>query len=177
MAEAQAPEIGLRLGASRSWLTEAESQSPDTEPRHSIVGGLFAKVPLSGGLQIRPEVLYVSRGGRQKSEMYEAVTRLDYLEVPLFLVYYPRAFASESIAPFLSAGPSIAVQLDCSVEQTLSGSANEFDCDATPGPRSVTAGRSISDCVLELGPIGACLPVPCNSISAIPLGCDRSLTA
>lgn len=79
--------FGLRLGVTGSNLYD-DAKAQDRNGRIGLLGGAFVKIPLgSGGLAIRPEVLYATKGATFKRDSFISSIKSSYIEVPLSLEY------------------------------------------------------------------------------------------
>lgn len=105
-------------GVSESWL-------PENHYWTGVNTGLFIELPLTDNLSFQPGLQYVEKGFRVK-EGYEfnignipvplgveAITRLQYLEMPLLLKY---TFGENVIKPYLYAGPHFSYAMDGRVD-------------------------------------------------------------
>ncbi|MEO6758814.1 MAG: porin family protein, partial [Saprospiraceae bacterium] len=79
--------LGLKLGVTGSRFYD-DNQAWDRGKHTGIVGGGFAKIPLSEHFSLRPELLFASRGGDYNyANRGKTKLKLNYLELPLSLEY------------------------------------------------------------------------------------------
>ncbi|GAB3688901.1 hypothetical protein GCM10027592_04570 [Spirosoma flavus] len=94
------------------------------DPSESIIGvqaGLMFDAPLGGGLSLRPQVLYALKGAKQRSGSAEALINLNYIEVPVQLVYGIPAGAGKVA---LGIGPYLGYAVSGNVTTKIGGSSN-----------------------------------------------------
>lgn len=73
-----------------------------------IEGGVYANLPVMPDLEVQASLLYSGKGGKYNfSEGYQQTQRLNYLTLPLDLLYRPE-MADGSGSWFLGGGPYIA---------------------------------------------------------------------
>jgi hypothetical protein len=126
--ESQAQTIGFKLGPSFSTL------SGDTDgflegTLTKFTGGGFIRFGM-GGFAIQPELMYVTKGGKESfsEEGFsgDLELRLDYIEVPVLFVL---PFAAGNISPFVYAGPAFSLEVGCKVAVSAGGFSGSEDCD------------------------------------------------
>jgi hypothetical protein len=100
------------------------------EPRMIVApkAGVYAEFPLGNGLVFAPELDYTQKGFRVKESTNvdvfglnvpigaEAITRLDYLDMPLLLKYQ---FGTGRVRGYLKAGPTLGYAVDGKVTTRL----------------------------------------------------------
>lgn len=94
---------------------DGENTSDDDDPLLSLVLGLSMRKPMNNGLIFAPELFYVAKG--LKDENSDGKISMNYIEIPILFRY---GFETTGmIKPFVTGGPSLALQLSC----------NYFDAD------------------------------------------------
>lgn len=89
------------------------------------VGSFLQTAILPGFLYIQPELNYIQKGAENSQFGVPARTRLNYLELPLFVKV---RFMIPRIRPFIQAGPSAAYLLNTSLEGAgVSNDVNRFN--------------------------------------------------
>ena len=105
-------------GISESWI-------PENSYWTGANAGLHLEVPITERLNFRPELNYVEKGFRVKEgfefDLFnipvpigaEAITRVQYIEVPLQLKY---TFADGPVKPYIFGGPHISYAIDGQID-------------------------------------------------------------
>lgn len=89
-ALAQGISGGIKLGANfANQKMDFEGFDLSPESRTSLHGGFFLTIMMSETFGIQPEVLYNSVGSKIKFMGQDAISKLNYLSVPLMLRYNP----------------------------------------------------------------------------------------
>lgn len=135
---AQDVKGGINLGLNNSWLGQNWSSAfgADTDPRRTLLAGVFLVIPISDHLDFQPELTFTRKGERAEIEENgfrrldgrEEVLELDYIEVPLLLSARVSLFANERVTSRIFAGPYAAYNIGC----THDWGTFELSCD-TPG--------------------------------------------
>lgn len=103
MANAQ-----LMLKGGLSFASASNSQYlPDVDTKTGFSAGLSFGLPLGEGLQLRPELLYVQKGGKLATN---ADFELNELNIPVLLQVN---LLGAGIAPYLFGGPQAEYELTC----------------------------------------------------------------
>lgn len=132
---AQELKGGVKLGLNNSWVGEnwMSVTGADTDPRRTLLAGLFLVIPISDRLALQPELTFTRKGERAEFEDRgfrrldggEEVLELDYIEVPLLLSARTLLFASERVTSRIFAGPYAAYNIGCAyVFGTFEASCN-----------------------------------------------------
>jgi hypothetical protein len=112
-----AQTIGLKLGLTSSRL-EFDPDEGDQDRMTEFGGGAFARFDL-GAVTLQTEVLGVIKGSDANfdnvDDDIDGTLKLEYIEVPI------TALIEIGRGPYIFAGPAIAFEVGCSVEQ--------LDCD------------------------------------------------
>lgn len=127
----------LISGISDSWI-------PENSYWTGATAGFHMEVPLSSGLVFRPELNYTEKGFRVKEGFefdlwnipvpvgVEAITRVQYLEMPLLLKY---TLTEGPVRPYLFGGPHLSYavdgQVDLKAHLILDFNIASFDLDMT----------------------------------------------
>lgn len=81
---------------------------------NTTTGGAFLRLSLNKSLSVMPQVIYSKKGcqfahieqNNNTMSCYEAIVRLDYIEIPLLLRLRPQI--NTNLNPFITVGPSVA---------------------------------------------------------------------
>jgi hypothetical protein len=128
------PAVGAQVGYSRSDLG-----GPDAEgirSRGGALTGVYLQAPLGGALALRPEVLFVLKGGRAQASVegggsLELDIGLAYIEVPILLrVGVPHG----RFRPMIFGGPAPALQIGCDLQVVDPTTPVRATCDETNLP-------------------------------------------
>ncbi len=135
---------------------EGEAADFDFGRRNGLLAGAYLAVPVgAGSFALRPELLYVQKGGSFSTSFelddataadLDATIRLTYVELPLLLEY--TVPTRGGVRPQLYVGPALAVRTGCRVGFRIAGGGESFSessgCDGdddeaagleTAGPR------------------------------------------
>lgn len=93
--------------------------------RTGFLAGAMLDIPL-GAVSIRPEVFYVQKGVRFSDSSGEVGFNLDYIEVPVLVVF---GIPAGGLKVELFAGPQISFRAKCAIVATpTGGSTASIDC-------------------------------------------------
>lgn len=122
---AQDVMLGLKGGINIADVdAEDLDEAVETDTKTGLVGGLFAQFGLGEVFAIRPEALYSQKGFSGEDAGVEVDLKLDYIEVPLL---FSARLSQGSVRPVVFAGPVIAFEASCKVEDSLSEEST--DCE------------------------------------------------
>jgi hypothetical protein len=103
----------------------ADSWLPENRYWTGAQAGLFVELPLTENLSFQPGLQYIEKGFRVKEGFdfnigaipvpigAEAITRLQYIEMPLLMKY---TFGESIIKPYVFAGPHLSYAMDGKVD-------------------------------------------------------------
>ena len=133
--------FGLKAGLNVSTITlddDAEAlfdaAGVEIQPRLGLVAGVFANLPLTPQLSLRPEVLFAQKGytlsAADEDFDFSVTQQIDYVEVPLMLNY--RALVGQNgLAIGVEAGPTFAYKVStgtsCSGDDSVPALCDDFD--------------------------------------------------
>lgn len=101
-------EVGIKAGASFGDISNKGLLPGNLKHRTGLAGGLYFG---SGGLiGFGLEALYAQRGAESDDAAATADTKLDYIDVP---VYLKIRIPSPAIKPFVYAGPQVSYEARC----------------------------------------------------------------
>lgn len=103
-------QIGIKGGANLSKLNgESGGINIDSDSKVGFHFGVFTELELTEGLFLRPELLYVNKGGKFEldfsGQKIETTNTRNYIEVPIYLGY---RIDLSSVNIVLNAGPYIS---------------------------------------------------------------------
>ncbi|HEX5633979.1 MAG TPA: porin family protein [Gemmatimonadales bacterium] len=129
-------QLAIKGGLSFASTTESEFV-PDLDTRTGFAAGVSLGIPLASVLEIRPEALFVQKGGEFSSD--ESL-ELNELNIPALLqVNLPIT----GLMPFIYAGPQAEVQLSCTAFDEDCVDTNSFRWGAVLGG-GIRFARAIS---------------------------------
>lgn len=102
------PAIGIKAGASFGNISNQGLLPGNLDTRTGLAGGLY--LGFGGVVGFGIEGLYAQRGAESDQSIATAETRLDYLDVP---VYLKVKLPTPGIKPFIYAGPQISYEVKC----------------------------------------------------------------
>ena len=107
-----AQTIGVQVGgnlASTSYKTDNSGGATlSTKSKLGFIIGVVGEVPIASSLSFRPELNFIQKGLKLTQGTSEATSTLNYLELPLNIVYNTEAGSGKF---FFGAGPSIGFGL------------------------------------------------------------------
>jgi hypothetical protein len=122
---AQDKVLGVKGGFN---IADLDIENENTDTRTGFVGGVYGKFGINDVFSIQPEVLYSRKGASSTDEGVELDFILDYIEVPVLLVYnFP--VETSAFSPSLYAGPAVSFEAKCEVEATEPGVSLTVDCE------------------------------------------------
>jgi hypothetical protein len=136
---AMAQSIGIKAGLSFGKITNEGLLPSNLDTRTGGAGGISFRTG-SGILGLGVEALYAQRGATSDQSFATAQTRLDYVDVP---VYLRIAIPTPSVHPFAYAGPQVSFEVHCRT-------ANGADCLAQ-GSRKKTDYAGVIGAGLRFG--------------------------
>lgn len=126
---AQRTSFGLLGGVNSSKAyVELNGEDVDTDRRTGWTAGGYAEFGIGKRVSIRPELLVTEQGGEQSGGGETFRANLRYVQIPV-LVRVDLG-GSESMRPFLMAGPALSLRIGCEVEVSGSILTETADCDA-----------------------------------------------
>lgn len=111
-------EFGLKVGMTFGDISHKGVLPGDLDTRNGVAGGLTFGFR-SGVVGIGIDALYAQRGAKSSQSLATARTRLDYIDVP---VYLKVGLPTPGIRPYLYAGPQVSFEVRCE-------RANASSCD------------------------------------------------
>jgi hypothetical protein len=114
---AMAQSIGIKAGLSFGNITNKGLLPSNLDTRTGGAGGISFRTG-SGIVGFGVEALYAQRGASSDESLATAQTRLDYIDVP---VYLRVGIPTPSVRPFAYAGPQVSFEVHCRT-------ANGADC-------------------------------------------------
>jgi len=139
LESATAQSIGIKAGLSFGNITNKGLLPSDLNTRTGGAGGISFRTS-SGILGLGVEALYAQRGATSDESFATAQTRLDYIDIP---VYLRVAIPTPSVRPFAYAGPQVSFEVHCRT-------ANGADCLAQ-GSRKKTDYAGVIGAGLRFG--------------------------
>lgn len=104
---AQKSSIGFTAGATLAKVSaKFEGGSFTSDSKIGFTAGVTGNIPMGRQLSFQPAINYVQKGGKSKSDSYESSTRLNYIEIPLNVVYQTQGASGHL---FVGAGPSFSL--------------------------------------------------------------------
>ncbi|MFN0179649.1 MAG: porin family protein [Gemmatimonadales bacterium] len=113
-------ELGVKLGLTFGDISNKGLLPGNLDTRNGVAGGLSLGLR-SGVVGMGVDALYAQRGLRSSQSLANSQTRLDYLDLP---VYLKVTIPTPGIRPFGYAGPQVSWELKCR-------RANGTECGAT----------------------------------------------
>lgn len=101
--------FGINAGATfASYKVKSQDISLTSKTKVGFTAGVTASLPLGQSVSFRPSLNYTQKGGTYKQEGYSDKTTLNYLELPLNIVYNTHSATGKF---FIGAGPSLSFGL------------------------------------------------------------------
>ncbi|MGE3614398.1 MAG: porin family protein [Gemmatimonadales bacterium] len=119
--------VGIKAGASFGNISNKGVLPGSLGTRTGVAGGIFLGTG-SSLLSLGVEGLYAQRGLRTDENIADAETRLDYVDLPLYLKVQAPVPA---LSPFAYAGPQISFEVKCA-------QADGGPCAADPARKKTT---------------------------------------
>ncbi|HEX3235574.1 MAG TPA: porin family protein [Gemmatimonadales bacterium] len=140
-------EFGVKAGVSFGNISNKGVLPGDLKTRTGFTGGLYAGYR-AAVLGFDVEGLYAQRGARSDESFATAETKLDFIDVP---VYVKAMIPAGGIQPFVYAGPQISFEVRC---RTAAGA----ECAAN-SPRKKTDYAGVVGAGLRFGSSSAGLGI------------------
>ena len=106
MVQAQKSSFGFTAGATLAKTTaKFAGGSIASESKIGFTAGFVGDIPIGKDFSFMPALNFVQKGSKSKQESYESTINLNYIEIPLNLVY---RVPGKSGHLFMGAGPSVA---------------------------------------------------------------------
>jgi hypothetical protein len=142
-AEAASQTVaGVKGGATFGMLSNDEDLPADLDDRTGFAAGIYGGVRV-GALLFGIDALYVQRGLKSDLASNALPTRLDYIDLPL---YVELALPIPAVQPYIYIGPQISFEIHC---ETAGGG----DCP-DPSIRNKTDFLGVGGLGLRLGSVG-----------------------
>ena len=120
IAPAAGAQLSVKAGLSFASTTESDF-IPDVGTRTGFAAGLSLGLPIGTSLSLRPELLYVQKGGKFAND---ETLEINELNIPVLLQF---TLPMPVLAPYLLAGPVAEYELSCT--------AADIDCVDTESLR------------------------------------------
>jgi hypothetical protein len=137
-------EAGLKGGVSFGNISNKGLLPGNLSTRTGFAAGLYAGYHV-GFLGVGLDVLYAQRGASSDSSFATSQTKLDYIDVPVYLKLFVPA---PLIQPFIYAGPQASFEVRC---RTANGAACP---DAASSGRAKTDYAAVVGAGLRFGGLG-----------------------
>jgi hypothetical protein len=133
-------ELGVKLGLTFGDISNKGLLPGNLDTRNGVAGGLT--LGLRGGVVgLGVDALYAQRGLQSSQSLANSQTRLDYLDLP---VYLKVTIPTPGIRPFGYAGPQVSWELKCR-------QANGTDCGATSPDRPSVVYAGVAGAGVRFG--------------------------
>ncbi|KPK93240.1 hypothetical protein AMJ80_06065 [bacterium SM23_31] len=135
---------GLKTGVNFAGLRGEKTGSGFTKRRTGVSAGCFITFNFNETYAIQPELYYTMKGMRQKvEEVFESTIMVDYLEVPVLIVYSSETKDNVKFSFFT--GPTFAYnQKSITKISPVEGKKEEKDLDTKVFDYGLTFGMDIS---------------------------------
>jgi hypothetical protein len=105
--KAQKTRLGFTVGTTiANYKTTVESISITSKSKMGITAGITTSIPLGEKFSFQPGLHFVQKGGAYKEEGYKDWLTLNYLELPLNIIY---KMNTQRGSAFIGAGPSLSM--------------------------------------------------------------------
>ena len=128
VASQAAGNVGFGGKGGVNFSTFNGDDSEGAETRVGFAFGAYLDFPLSPSISFHPEALYFMKGAEATEGGLTLTFKLDYIEVPLLLVFRIPNETSK-ITPMFYAGPSFGLNLSSKVKGEAGGNSAEADID------------------------------------------------
>lgn len=141
-------QVGVAIGGTASRATDVNVASGDlfngtgtVTNRYGVHVGVYLNRALSGNFSFQPELYYVQKGtkldfGGSGQAPGTFTLAMDYVEVPLLLRM--DFGAANTVHPFVTAGPSVAMRVGCKASVKSSDLSLSVDCQDFEGETGQT---------------------------------------
>ena len=122
--------VGLHFTVARTTLSESEDEA---DPATRVGGGISLDLPFTDNAGFRTGIFLARKGAHFSEEMpVSGGTYFDYIEVPALLrIGIP---VGGQAHPYFLLGPALAINVGCSIEASVAGSAISQDCEDVDVP-------------------------------------------
>lgn len=118
VAHAQSVTPGVKGGITfMEFGGSGSGEGEGLSTRTGITLGLFADVPMSTSLWLRPELIYIQKGEVAEFDNNVRTRRRDYIEMPLLAHWV--LDANEEVIPRLFAGPTLGINIQAAEDQEI----------------------------------------------------------
>jgi len=136
-AAAQQNMVGLKGGFVAAELTG--DLEDDFSSRTGFGFGAFLQVMVGPNWSIQPEALYLAKGASEDGG--DGELKVNYLQIPMLVQYH---LPTPGISPRLFAGPSIAFEIGCDVEDGgVSADCDELDLNTKSADFGLVFGAGV----------------------------------
>lgn len=131
---AQNLSVGVKGGWNHADATLPLHSSVERVRANGFHAGAFVEMSISPALQVQVGALYSEKGlggkGRDRDLQYEL--EAGFVQIPLMVKLRPAWEAAEGIAPYLIAGPTVGVEVNCRVRGKDGAAYLNHLCDGPP---------------------------------------------
>ncbi len=122
-AHAATAQLGIKGGLNLSSLYTNDEIIDGKQGKLGFQGGLVLELPITDGLSLQPEAIYIRKGANFNQSTTEVDARYDYIDMPLLLVIRPQ------LIPFfrLHIGPQVSYLADVAYEFRNAAGESEKD--------------------------------------------------
>lgn len=131
--------FGIKGGATFGKLSNGDNLPDDLDDRTGFAAGLYGGARF-GAFEIGLDAMYVQRGLTSDLATSPLPTRLDYIDIPLYLKLF---LPIPAVQPYIYAGPQVSFEIHC---ETASGG----DCPE-PSEREETDFLGVGGLGVRLG--------------------------
>jgi len=118
------PKAGVSLASTAS---KTDGESEDIKMKTGFTFGVAAPISISEQFSVQPELLYVQKGGKLKSDGVTASATFNYLEIPVMARAHFGGF-------YLGAGPYLGIALSGKGKIDDGSTSVEFDVNIGTDP-------------------------------------------
>ncbi|MFT3949768.1 MAG: porin family protein [Agriterribacter sp.] len=120
---AQKMRVGISAGPVLSnMFSKVNGEKETVDMKAGFVAGLAVNAAITGNIDIQSGLNFIQKGGKEKDEEYKLTLSLNYVELPVNVVYH---FGEKQNSFFVGLGPTLAMGISGKVTTKVEGLGSE----------------------------------------------------
>ncbi|MBZ0201519.1 MAG: PorT family protein [Ignavibacteria bacterium] len=115
---------GLGIEGGINIANVSSTPSVNLNSRTGFMVGGFADIGVSRIASIKPGIRYIVKGFTRSNNGFSLSENLHYIEFPILMKF---GIPLNDVKPYFEAGPTLAIQLSASEDQTTANQSNNYD--------------------------------------------------